>query len=105
MKRVLIKAVIIVLKVVYITPQVFELCPDFPLWQRERQAHHGGAIRLYPPEDEMPYNPKGPERSPTFCAECTLKIYDDIVMQAPDDVPKQIPSVPSIISKSKQATM
>lgn len=58
--------------------EVFDLCPDHPLWQRERQSHHGGASRLYPPDDEMPYNPKGPGRSPTFCTQCTLQIYHEI---------------------------
>ena len=82
--------------------QVFELCPGHPLWLRERQTHHGGASRLYPPEDEMPYDPKGPGRSPTFCSECIMQIYDDIVMQDPDSVSKNLSlSSISLITKGK----
>ncbi|XP_065068228.1 speedy protein A-like [Rhopilema esculentum] len=55
--------------------EVFGLCPEHPLWQRERQPHHGGAIRIYPPDDELPYNPRGPERSPVFCHQCSQRSF------------------------------
>eukprot|EP00794_Sanderia_malayensis_P020392 gene20392-22403_t len=57
--------------------EVIGLCPAHPIWQRERQSYHSGATRLYPPEDEAPFSPKGPDGSPIFCDSCKINTNQD----------------------------
>lgn len=44
--------------------------PNNTLWKRERQTHHGGAIRHYMKDPEDDGFPRGPNASPNYCAEC-----------------------------------
>ena len=63
-----------------------DLCPAHPIWQRERQPYHGGASRLYPPEDEEPFNPKGPDGTPVFCDRCKVETHENMkILLAQDE--------------------
>lgn len=43
------------------------------MWKREREPHHGGAIRAYA-TDIDDYYPRGPNRSPRHCEDCEISI-------------------------------
>lgn len=43
---------------------------DNKLWKRDRQIHHGGAVRNYMKDPCDDGFPRGPNASPLYCAEC-----------------------------------
>ncbi|CAL1541839.1 unnamed protein product, partial [Lymnaea stagnalis] len=50
--------------------EIMAIEPNNTLWKRERQIHHGGAIRHYMKDPEDDGFPRGPNASPHYCAEC-----------------------------------
>ncbi|XP_014673088.1 PREDICTED: speedy protein A-like [Priapulus caudatus] len=58
--------------------EVMKLCPDHYVWQRERESHHGGAIRKYAADSEE-YYPRGPSHSPRFCQDCDIRMAEMVL--------------------------
>jgi len=52
------------------TDEVISLCPMHPIWKRDRKAHHGGAERVYPEDEDSEFFPRGPNSSPLSCVLC-----------------------------------